>query len=136
VIAELTQAVRGRQTVNPRTVLGFLATVLGLVLTASIAGVWILASTSVGTYLIPWLLIFCAILAVLLIGGVFAVTLIDPSRLMLGQVTGTEYAEIQRAVLGDSIRGERSVSGIESKAFGDVGEIAAATVVDPGNVKA
>ncbi|WP_328532970.1 hypothetical protein OG836_22495 [Micromonospora zamorensis] len=130
MITELTKAVQGRQTVNPRTVLGFLATVLGLVLAAAISGVAILATTQIETRLIPWLLVFCAALALLLIGGVFVVTWVDPSRLMLGQVTGTEYAEIQKTVLGDSLRGERSIVAIEKIATGESLEAARPTVIN------
>ena len=135
LIAHLTKAVQGRQTVNPRTVLGFLATVLGLVLAASISGIAIIASTKVATYLIPWLLLFCAILSVCLIAGVFIVTVLDPSRLMLGQVTGTEYAEIQKMVLGDSIRGERPVLAVEGVAKSEIVEAVPTVITDSGDGK-
>lgn len=106
----MTQAVRGRQTINPRTVLGFYATVLGLMLTGTVAAVGVLASTKTYTTLIPWLLGFAGIMLFLLLSGVFIITLINPSHLMLGQITGTEFAEIQRTTtLGDSTHGERVV---------------------------
>ncbi len=104
---EVTQAAGGRQTINPRTVLGFYATVLGILFTGVIGAIAVLASSKVGTWLIPWLLVFLAVLVVALIGGVFILNARDPSKLMLGQITGTEYAVINRASLGDSLTGER-----------------------------
>lgn len=107
MITELTNAIRSRQVSNPRTVLGFYAGVLGLLLTAAVAAVGVLASTKEDTSLIPWLLGFAGLVVLLLLIGVFIVTLIDPSKLMLGQITGTEYANIHRVVLGDSDQGSR-----------------------------
>ena len=110
MIGELTRAVRSRQAVNPRTVLGFYATVIGLVLVASALIVAALITSDEYGWLIPWILIFAGVLVVALVVGVFAVSLSDPSRLMLTQVTGSEYAEIQRfVVLGSSATGERLV---------------------------
>lgn len=110
MVSELTRAFQRRQTINPRTVLGFYATVLGLLLTACVAGVAVLATTKTSTYLIPWLLGFAALMVLLLLGGVFLVTLNDPTKLMLGQISGMEYAEIRRAVIGDSVTGERVIT--------------------------
>jgi hypothetical protein len=107
MITELTNAIRSRQVSNPRTVLGFYAGVLAIVLAGDVTAVGILASNKVATSLIPWLLGFAALLVLLLLTGVFIVTLIDPSKLMLGQITGTEYANIHRIVLGDSDSGQR-----------------------------
>ena len=101
---------RSRYTENPRTVLAFYATVLGLVLAAVLGCVWILASTGVRTGAIPWLLGFAGAVFVALVAGVFVVTLVDPSKLMLGRVSGTEYAEIQSVRLGDSRTGERELA--------------------------
>ena len=105
-MTDITRAVASRQTVNPRTVLAFYGTVLGLTFGAILGAVAILASTDTATYLIPWLLGFGGIILVLLLVAVFVVTLKDPSKLMLGQITGTEYAAIHRAILGSSSTGE------------------------------
>lgn len=113
MIAELTSAIRARQYSNPRTVLGFYAAVLALLLTGDIAAVGVLASTKVSTFLIPWLLAFAGTVLFLLLIGVFIVTLIDPSKLMLGQITGSEYATIHRIVLGDSDSGQRVQSVVQ-----------------------
>ena len=107
VFKEVTQAIQGRQTVNPRTVLGFYATIVALLLTASVGASAVLASTKTATWLIPWVLVFIGILIVALIIGVFVINYRDPSKLMLGQITGSEYAVINSAILGDSQAGER-----------------------------
>jgi len=109
MLSDVTKAVQRRRTENPRTVLAFFGTVLGLVLTADVAATAVLAHASVYLWLIPWLLGFAALVFVLLVSGIFVVTLIDPSKLMLGHVTGTEYAEIQRVTLGDTRLGEHVV---------------------------
>ena len=125
MVGQITNAFRSRQTINPKTVLGFYATVLGLLLTATVGAVGILAQTGTRTDLIPWLLTFGAVFLVLLILGVFVVTLIDPSKLMLTQVTGSEYAAIQhRAIIGDSTVGElvglpEALSGLADPPTGD-----------------
>jgi hypothetical protein len=113
MITELTSAIRSRQLSNPRTVLGFYAVVLALLLSGDVAAVGVLASTRVSTFLIPWLLGFGGLVLLLLLVGVFIVTLIDPSKLMLGQITGIEYARIHSITLGDSDSGERIQSVIE-----------------------
>jgi hypothetical protein len=110
VLTQITNAVRSRQSINPRTVLGFYATVLGILATAAVTGAAVLASADRETWLIPWLFGFSGAVLLLLLIGVFIVTLIDPSKLMLTQVSGTEYAAIQQqVVLGDSTSGERLV---------------------------
>ncbi|MEV0154143.1 hypothetical protein AB0H57_10440 [Micromonospora sp. NPDC050686] len=104
---QITEAVGGRKTVNPRTVLGFYATVLGLALTAVVGATGVLAATDTATYLIPWIVVFGGALLILLLVAVFVLTMVDPSKLMLGQISGTEYAYIRQAVLGSSTTGER-----------------------------
>lgn len=104
-----TRVFRQTQTSNPRTVLAFYATLVGLTLAAGGGIIAALSATSTSTYLIPGLLIF---LALFVIGTAIAIMLVmlkDPSKLMLGQVSGTEYAEIQQVLLGDSSRGERVI---------------------------
>jgi hypothetical protein len=120
-VFDASKVVQRRHTENPRTVLAFYATVLGLALATIVALVGTLATTEVYTEAIPYLLGFGALLLVLLLGGVFAVTLADPSKLMLGQVTGMEYAEIQRVQLGDSRTGEDILAIRESPVAPSVG---------------
>src|ERR1700678_2325646 len=107
MIAELSNAIRSRQISNPKTVLGFYATVLAILLSGDVGAIAVLATTRVSTFLIPWLLGFAGLNVFMLLAGVFIITLIDPSKLMLGQITGTEYAQIHRVMLGDSDSGQR-----------------------------
>jgi hypothetical protein len=66
------------------------------------------------TNLIPWVLIIAFGFLVLLVGVVILVMLRDPSRLMLGQITGSEFVQVQRMLLGDSVRGEHEEAVIVS----------------------
>lgn len=104
------RSVRSNRTENPKTVLAFFATVLGIVLTAVVLATGLLVRQGGYEGAVIAVLVFGGGLAVLLIGAVFTLTLKDPSKLMLGQVTGTEYAEIQRVTLGDSSSGERTAA--------------------------
>jgi len=94
------------KTSSPKTVLGFYATVLGFLLLACVIAVIGLAQTGTATYLIPWILLFGGGVFVALLAGVFVITLIDPSKLMLGKVSGFEYAVMHRVKIGDSLSGE------------------------------
>jgi hypothetical protein len=96
VVNEAIRRVSQSRSQNPKTILAFYATVLGLTLTADVAVVAVLASTDVLTGLIPWLLGFAGLMSLALMVAVFVIALKDPSKLMLGQVSGTEYVEIQR----------------------------------------
>ncbi|GAA2082162.1 hypothetical protein GCM10009840_17810 [Pseudolysinimonas kribbensis] len=101
------RAVTRKRTENPKTVLAFYATVLGILLAAGVAAASVMLATGEGVVYVPWILGFCGVVFLLIVGGVFWVGKTDPSKLMLGQVTGEEYAEIQRVQLGDSSTGER-----------------------------
>ena len=107
LVVEVWRAVKDKQTSSPRTVLGFYATVIGILVSACVAAAGVLAKTGTATDLIPWVLGFGGLVLLLVLVGVFIVTLIDPSKLMLGHVTGSEYAEIHRVALGDSGAGEK-----------------------------
>jgi hypothetical protein len=99
-----------RHTVNPRTVLGFYATVLVIVLSGACTLTGILATTDTLTWLIPWLLAFCGMLTLGCLTAIFYINIKHPANLMLGQITGMEYAEISRqTILGNDIEGERTV---------------------------
>jgi hypothetical protein len=128
---DVTTAVRSRQTINPKNVLGFYATVIGLVLGATVGAALVLAETHTSTNLIPWILGIGLAISVLVAVGVFIINLTDPSKLMLGQITGTEYVAIQRAVLGDSLTGERE-EFIESRLAGSGNGTAGSTPEEPG----
>lgn len=89
--------------------LAFYATVLGLTLAATVGVVTALAWSRTATSAIPFVLCFGGLAFLLVLGSVLYINLRDPSRLMLGRVTGSEYAEIQHLRLGDSQSGEREV---------------------------
>jgi hypothetical protein len=106
---EVIRAIQARQAANPKTVLGYYAGVSGILLSGCVAAVWVLATTHTATYLIPWILGFGGLVFVAVLVGVYRLNVTDPSKLMLRAVTGSEYYEIQRARLGDSLHGEREV---------------------------
>lgn len=88
--------------------MAFFATVIALMLAGAIG--LVVASDHAGTQgAIPWILGFVGLVFLLIVGGIFAVMLRDPSKLMLGQITGEEYAQIRRMTLGDSRSGEQVV---------------------------
>jgi hypothetical protein len=55
---------------------------------------------------IPFILLFDALITVALGAAILVITWKDPSRLMLGPVTGREYESIRRLHLGDNRVGE------------------------------
>jgi hypothetical protein len=106
-VHEVTRAIRGGEYKSPKTVLGFFAGMIGIAATVLISSIWILEGTSSLRYLIPVILaVFLALFLFVLI-SVIVITVKDPSKLMLGQISGRDYAEIQKITLGDSSSGER-----------------------------
>lgn len=105
---ELEFEVEGKHSTNkkPKTVLGFFAIVLCIVNTGGITLIGLLAGTESLHFLIPWVLSFLALVDLGIIGGIFAVTCFDPTKLMLGQVTGNEYLANRKLTLGDNEQGE------------------------------
>lgn len=107
-MTEITQAFWAKKSLNPKTVLGFYATVLGIGLAACTSIIAVLAATGTAVWLIPWIAVFAGGFIVLLVAGVFVINFIDTSKLMLSPVSGTEYQAIrQGVVLGDSMTGQR-----------------------------
>jgi hypothetical protein len=107
LLGDIIQAIRARQSTNPRTLLAFYGSVLAIVIIGAVGAVTALAETHTMTYLIPWILVFAGVVIVALLVGVFVLTIVDPSSLMLGQVTASDYVAIHRLRLGDSDMGER-----------------------------
>jgi hypothetical protein len=112
---EVFKAVQRRQFTSPRTVLGFYAGVLVILDSASLLAIGVLAETHTMAWLIPWILGFGAVVFVGLIGGVFTINIIDPGKLMLGQISGTEYVAMHKIPLGDSLAGERETVVIQEE---------------------
>ncbi len=73
-----------------------------------VGSVAVLADSDEHADLLPWILGLGFLFVVALTAAIFVLMAKNPSKLMLGQVTGAEYADIQRVVmLGDSRSGER-----------------------------
>lgn len=106
MIQRAVESIRNRESTTPRTILGFLLGMYGVFITASATVVLGMAASNYEG-LIPWVLAFAAVFTVGLVVAVITIAWKDPSRLMLGQVTATEYAAIKRLHLGDDRMGER-----------------------------
>ena len=91
---------------EPKTVLGFYATVLGLIEIGVVAGVAVLASNKELHYLVLPVLVFGAILLVALIGIVVWMNVKAPMKLQLGKVSGREFIAYEQMTLGNSTTGE------------------------------
>jgi hypothetical protein len=100
------ESIRGRESSAPRTILGFLIGMYGVLVSGSAAVILGLTTTE-SDDLIVYVLIFIAVVTLALGLAVLVITWKDPSRLMLGQITGREYAAIRHLTLGDDVSGER-----------------------------
>lgn len=94
---------------NPKTVLGFFAIVLGIVLAASASATLILSRSERTVEYIPFVLAFAGLFILALVALVSTVMIVSPAKLMLTGVSGREFVEIQRLTLGDSMTGKRPV---------------------------
>lgn len=113
LIRQAVEAVTSRESTAPRTILGFLLAMYAVLLAGSVAVVIALVSTG-SSSLIPYVLAFIGLMTVVLGAAVLVITWKDPTRLMLGQITGREYAAIRRELtFGDSESGERKTTFIE-----------------------
>jgi len=92
-VKQAVEAVTNRESAAPRTILGFLLGMYTVLLTGAVGSVIALASTD-SSGAIPYVLGFIGVLTVALIIAILAITWKDPTRLMLGQITGREYAAI------------------------------------------
>jgi len=109
VVNQITRLVRSRSTANPKTPLGFYAAAIVGLLTGSVTISGILATSGVLLDLVPYILGVGAGLSLLIVIGVFAINYGRPQNLTLGQITGREFAAIEKVTLGDSRQGERVV---------------------------
>ncbi len=64
-----------------------------------------LANSELQQLVLP-ILIFTGFLITLILTGIFILSIVKPQRLMLGQISGTEYVAIEKTTLGDSTGGE------------------------------
>jgi hypothetical protein len=119
---ELTRAVRSGERSAPKTVLGFAGIMISIIATVVIAALWIIADKPTLRYLVPLIIAGFFVAAIGIICLVLRMCWKDPSKLMLGQITGRDYALIQRLTLGDSTSGDKSSDIVVSVAeiVGDV----------------
>ena len=102
----MVRAVRASQQVRPNNVLSFYVIVLLVIEGACGLALGFLGGRSSLHYLVPYVLGFAAISFLGILITVIVLTVKFPEKLMLGEVSGTEYVEIQQATLGDSRTGE------------------------------
>ena len=115
-VKQAVEAVTNRESAAPRTILGFLLGMYTVLLTGAVGTVVALASAD-SSGAIPYVLGFVAAITVALGVAILVITWKDPTRLMLGQITGREYAAIRRELTyGDDISGERKATVIEGPA--------------------
>lgn len=113
-LANLTRTAWAAQQARPKTALGFFGATVASIVGGVPLTIWALggAGTTAACVLGAAFLLIVAIMA-----GVFAIVWKDPTKLQLGQITGSEYTEAQRLTIGDDLTGERvvrrSASGIE-----------------------
>lgn len=102
----VTRAVASRESSSPKTVLGFFVLVLTVMGAVTVPLIAVLASQEDLRYLIPIVLTVVAVIFLVVLGAILWIVIFgDPTRLMLGQVTGSEYREFQKMVIGDSESG-------------------------------
>jgi hypothetical protein len=134
IASELTRQIAQRSTTSPRNVLGFYASVLGIILAGAVGLVTTLATTSTYVACIPWVLGFSGFLIILTIISVLYINIKHPANLMLGQISGSEYAEINRVtILGNDMTGERQVLLAESGSVVETPSISPPLQVLPEN---
>lgn len=104
-MVEHVQGVVKRTTSNPRTILAFWGVALSVIVSGTVGTVGFLASSE-SRYLVLPTLIFGGTLIVAIIVGLFVLCIVKPQRLMLGQISGTEYVAIEQRIYGDSDNGE------------------------------
>lgn len=102
VVASRLRRTEGGAYSAPRTVLVFYASVLAIIELGVVGAIGVLATQQGLRYLVPWVLLFGAIVLVALIGVVVAMNLKAPMKLQLQPVTGQEFIQHERLTLGDS----------------------------------
>lgn len=108
-VAETAESLTTARFRSPKTILGFFAASLGILATATVVLVAILAKTAeLHSLLVPVLCVSGGVF-LLLVGGVFVTMLVDPTLLMLGEVSGDVFVRLRQMKLGDSTRGEYTV---------------------------
>jgi hypothetical protein len=122
-VQELTRAFRSGERTSPKTVLGFLAIMTSILASAAVLVAWLCSGSSSLHYLIPIILIIFIVIFIAIVVVVLVISWKDPSKLMLGQITGREYVAIQRLTLGDSNAGEHIDSLVVEAEVIEAGDI-------------
>lgn len=91
---------------RPKTVLGFFGIVL-LILVAGVVGLGgVVGRYDLSDKLVWVALAFVGVVVIVILFEVFRHLRRDPTRLMLGEMSGQEFAEYQKMTMGDSLTGE------------------------------
>lgn len=104
LIPRAIESIRGREA--PKTIVGFLVVVYGMLMAGATATAIGLATTKEAD-LVVYVLIFIAVITVAFGIVLLVITWKDPSRLMLGPMSGREYAALRYILQGDDSSGER-----------------------------
>lgn len=132
VASEVNQVLRTGEHSSPKTVLGFFGVVLLIVVGGSTGLILALSSSEKTVDYVPYVLGFSALVVVALLTTVVTAMVKDPTRLMLGQITGREYIDHRRLTLGDSTSGEFELGVVDVVE----GQVALPAATDASNPKA
>ena len=113
LIQQAIESISRRESSAPKTILGFLLGMYGVLIAASAAVILGLVASD-SSELVVYVLGFGALVTVALGAAVIVIAWKDPSRLMLGQVSAREYANIRRLHLGDDKQGDQPTRVIGS----------------------
>lgn len=100
------QAVGSGKYRAPKTILGFLGSLIAIAGAIAIGLAFALAGTSSLHYVIVIFVAFVMVLICAAVGTVIVFASKDPSKLMLGELSGSDYVVIQQQTRGDNTSGE------------------------------
>ena len=103
---EASHTIKSTNYKSPKTILGFFAIVVGILIAGTSAVIGLLSRVDALHSYIPWVLLFAAFVVVSVLVGIFVTAWKDPTVLMLGQISGQDYIENKKLTLGDSNSGE------------------------------
>lgn len=99
------RAIRAGEVSSPKTILGFFAIVLAILVGGAVSAAVALGGGDY-RFLIPIIFLFVGVVFIVLVAIVVLAMWRDPTRLMLGRMTGREYIDFVRLTQGDSRHGE------------------------------
>jgi hypothetical protein len=89
--------------------LGFYWAVIAAALSATAAAIAAMAPQAKLKDVIVGILCFDGAIILIVLTGIFVLTLVDPTKLMLAQISGEEYIANRKLTMGDSNAGEHLV---------------------------